>query len=140
MCKTRTVSRSSAPFCLLPQVSGDVALAWQVAFSQLVLCRLPSLHSRCHRPHSPTVFPMTCPLQGQYLPCPFLLRGTSPLLGLSLAASCSAALFPSTCNVSPIWCICLLNLWFALPATLSHLSRPAWSLIWCVCLFLPPQA
>ena len=45
------------------------------------------------------------------------VTGTSPLLGLSLTASCSAAPFPSTCSASPTWCTCFLNLWPVLPAT-----------------------
>ena len=53
------------------------------------------------------------------------MADTSPLLGLYLVASCNVAPFPSTCSVSPIWCICLLNLWSAPPAILSPLPLPA---------------
>ena len=49
------------------------------------------------------------------------VMGTSLLLGLSLVASCNVALFPSTCSLSPIWCICLPSPWSAPPATLSPL-------------------
>ena len=57
------------------------------------------------------------------------VMGTSPLLGLSLVASCNVVPFPSTCSVSPIWCICLLNLWsrllFSVPFLFELLPLPA---------------
>ena len=58
--------------------------------------------------------PRICPLP---LPASSV-TATSLLLVLSLVASCKVAPFPSTCSVSPIWCICLLNLWSA-PLQLS---------------------
>ena len=134
VCKTRT---SSEIFCpLLSSPSGSrccrslvAVLAWQLAFSQLALRRVLSLRSPWRstsrtRSPSPTVSPMT--LSSPRLICSqprhaSSVMGTSLLLGLSLFASCNVAPFPSTCSVSPIWCICLLNLWSAPPATLSPL-------------------
>ena len=102
-------------------------LAWQLVL--LVPRRLLSLRSpwpstsRTRSP-SPTVSPMT--LSSPRSMCSQPLRASSVMgislhLGLSLVASCNVALFPFTCSVSPIWCICLLNLSSAPPAILSPL-------------------
>ena len=137
MCKTRA---SCVFFAFFPTFSLRFQVMSQPRRSACLAARFQSTRSSPSQPPQPMAIDLTDtepisdglsddPVLSEVDMSPALpassVTGTSLLPGRSLVASCNVALFSSTCSVSPIWRICLLNLSSAPPATLSPL--PLWT-------------
>ena len=107
--------RRSARLAALPQQTSQVPVEIDLAF-----------RTTCQR--ILLLFLMTSLF---HLPLPASsVTGTSPLLGLSLAASCSAAPFKPTCSASPTWCVHLPSQSVVCPACNAH--SPSFDCFCCI--------